>query len=83
MVRKGLSSVWWVLAVLLGGGTLSSSQKAVSVTKVSSTEEFKAAVIAGAPHVHITKHLNLTTFQPGSNPTFPGPYLQSITVSFS
>jgi hypothetical protein len=60
MVSKERSFVWRTLCALLCGAALSFSQKAVNVTTVRTGVELKAAIDAGAPHVHITEHLDLT-----------------------
>jgi hypothetical protein len=77
-----------VIAWLLCAATLVSSQAAVSVTRVSTPQQLKAAIDGGASHVHITNHLDLTAL-----PTAPlafgskvqalfrvGDSLQSVTV---
>jgi hypothetical protein len=71
-----------VLALLITAVNLAFSQKAVSVTMVTTAEELKAAMDGGARHVHITNHLDLTTLTASTNDSLfgPGPLLQSVTV---
>jgi hypothetical protein len=77
---------WAVIAWLLCAATVVSSQVAVSVTRVSTPQQLKAAIDGGASHVHITNHLDLTALP--SPPNYPvlfrvGDSLQSVTVGFN
>jgi hypothetical protein len=57
------------------------------VTVVTTAEGLKAAMDAGAAHVHITQHLNLSSLVPASQACMygcewfrPAPTLKSLTV---
>jgi hypothetical protein len=73
---------WAVIAWLLCPAALVSSQREVTVRKVGTAKEFKAALDEGFPFLHITNHLDLT-YPPETVPDtlFEGAkFLRSVTV---
>ena len=67
---------------------ISTSASAALVTKVSTAQQLAAAMERGAPHVHITAHLDLRALSPSPNRGAdtsvnlfqPGSLLKSLTV---